>query len=218
MTAPLVYLILGKSNLYGSLWEILAYAFPHLTLATMTNSRVQGRHRHSYWNEVHETVLAPYILFPTTLALINPRWGKFNVTSKGSVVDESFFDFAVARPYLILIALNVLGIALAIPRLLAHGDPSGVLIVNIVWASLNTLLLGTAIAVSIESRQQRSNVRIAANLPMRLTWDSGKAYEGRIVDISEGGLAVRSEHQIDLRPGNSAEVIVHSTDGDESSL
>lgn len=38
---------------------ILAYALPHLTLASVTKSRIQGYHRYSFWNEVYETVLWP---------------------------------------------------------------------------------------------------------------------------------------------------------------
>jgi len=61
---------------------ILAYALPHLTLSNLTNSRIQGEHRHSFWNEIYETVLSPYILLPTMMALVNPKLGKFNVTAK----------------------------------------------------------------------------------------------------------------------------------------
>ena len=215
LTAPLVYLILGKSNLYGYLWEILAYAVPHLILASITNSRVQGKHRFSFWNEIYETVLAPYIALPTTLALINPKWGKFNVTSKSSVVEERFFDFKIARPYLFLITLNLIGIAMAVPRFLANGDPSGVLAVNVFWAAINTLILGTTIAVSIEDRQRRSNVRIAANLPVALSLASGNAYDCLLVDISEGGLALRSNQDLDLRVGIEAEVLVRTAEGEQ---
>ena len=61
VSAPLIYLLLGRSNLYGFIWEIMAYAAPHLVLSNMVNSRSQGDHRHSFWNEVYEMVLAPYI-------------------------------------------------------------------------------------------------------------------------------------------------------------
>ena len=54
----------------------------------MTNSRIQGQHRHSFWNEIYETVLAPYILLPTMLAIINPKLGSFDVTAKGGVVNQ----------------------------------------------------------------------------------------------------------------------------------
>jgi cellulose synthase (UDP-forming) len=86
LTAPLIYLLLSHTNVPGYWAAILAYALPHLTLSNITNSRIQGQHRHSWWNEIYETVLSPYILLPTMLALINPKLGKFNVTAKGGIV------------------------------------------------------------------------------------------------------------------------------------
>ncbi len=210
VSAPLVYLLLGKSNLYGYIWEILAYAAPHLVLSNMVNSRSQGNHRHSFWNEVYEMVLAPYILLPTTFALINPKWGKFNVTAKSSMVEESFFDWKIARPYLFLIALNLAGIIAAIPRYFTAGDPSGVLLVNVVWAMLNTLLLGACVAVSFESKQRRSSVRVEAPLVATLKFAHDNIHNCRVIDLSEGGLALRSDRVLDCSPGEAAEVTVAS--------
>ncbi len=94
LTAPLIYLLLDHTNIPGYWAAILAYALPHLMLSNVTNSRIQGEHRHSFWNEIYETVLSPYILLPTMMALINPKLGKFNVTAKGGVVKRTFFDSA----------------------------------------------------------------------------------------------------------------------------
>src|SRR6202000_2417624 len=92
LTAPLVYMLGGRTIIPGYWVTILAYALPHLFISSMVNSRVQGHHRHSFWNEIYETVLAPYILLPTILALINPKLGKFNVTDKGTTLTETTFD------------------------------------------------------------------------------------------------------------------------------
>ncbi len=94
LTAPLVYLLLNRSNVYGYVLTILAYAFPHIAQSTLTNSRIQGRYRHSFWNEVYETVLALYILLPTTLAMISPKHGKFNVHAQESWVRRVIFCLA----------------------------------------------------------------------------------------------------------------------------
>ena len=94
-------------------------------VSNMVNSRSQGDHRHSFWNEVYEMVLAPYILLPTTFALINPKWGKFNVTAKSSVVEESYFDWKIARPYLALIALNIVAIIVSHPAIFHRVGPFG---------------------------------------------------------------------------------------------
>jgi len=212
VTAPLVYLLLGRSNLYGSIWEILAYAAPHLVLSNMVNSRSQGDHRHAFWNEVYEMVLAPYILLPTTLALINPKWGKFNVTSKSSVVEESFFDWKIARPYIILIALNLVAIIIAIPRYFTAGEPSGVLLANVIWAMLNTLMLGACIAVSFESKQRRSTVRIETSLTASLLLSPEEAHHCRVIDLSEGGLSLRSDRVLGCVPGQRANVTIRTGD------
>ena len=113
LTAPLVYLLLGHINIPGDWIAILAYAMPHLFLSNLTNFRIQGKHRFSFWNEVYETVLAPYILGPTLLALVNPKLGKFNVTAKGGLVKQSYFDARIARPYVALILVNLLALLVA---------------------------------------------------------------------------------------------------------
>ncbi|MGA8528483.1 MAG: UDP-forming cellulose synthase catalytic subunit, partial [Acidobacteriaceae bacterium] len=118
LTAPLIYLIFGFTNIPGYWIAILAYALPHLTLSSVTNSRIQGYHRHSFWNEIYETVLSPYILLPTLTALINPKAGKFNVTSKGGMVTQTFFDARIAQPFIVLLAFNVLGLLMVVPRFL----------------------------------------------------------------------------------------------------
>ena len=84
LTAPLIYLLFNHTNIPGYWAAILAYALPHLALSNLANSRIQGEHRHSFWNEIYETVLSPYILLPTMMALINPKLGRFNVTQRAA--------------------------------------------------------------------------------------------------------------------------------------
>ena len=110
LTAPLAYLFFGAHVIHASALMILSYALPHILQANLTNVRVQGRHRHLLWNEVYETTLAWYILRPTLMAVINPKLGKFNVTAKGGLVQRSYFDAQIARPYLLLLLLNLLGV------------------------------------------------------------------------------------------------------------
>ena len=179
LTAPLIYLVFGMTNIPGLWIAIVAYALPHLVLSNLTNSRMQGQYRHSFWNEIYETVLAPYILLPTLLALIHPRLGRFNVTAKGGVVEKGFFDARIARPFLLLIAFNFFGLLCAIPRFfqfpiadvpawlqfvnwpaqLYDASHAGTIWVNVVWTLFNLMILGVATAVSWESRQRRQTVR-----------------------------------------------------------
>jgi cellulose synthase (UDP-forming) len=112
LTAPLAYLYFGASVIHASASMIFAFALPHILHANLTNSRIQGRFRYLLWNEVYEAVLAWYIFRPTLVALINPKLGSFNVTAKGGLIQQEYFDSTIAKASLVLLALNFLGVCL----------------------------------------------------------------------------------------------------------
>jgi cellulose synthase (UDP-forming) len=190
LTAPLIFLLLNHTNVPGYWAAILAYALPHLMLSNITNSRIQGEHRHSYWNEIYETILAPYILLPTVMALISPKLGKFNVTAKGGVVKRTFFDTRIAQPFLLMLVFNLLGLLVAIPRFFIWDrDRPGTVLMNVLWCCFNVVILGVCIAVAREMRQLRSTVRIQFAAPLTATLPDGRPIEGRTIDIVAPGTA-----------------------------
>ncbi len=216
LTAPLVYMLLGKINIPGYWIAITAYALPHLFLANVTNFRVQGKHRHSFWNEVYETVLAPYILGPTLLAFVNPKLGKFNVTAKGGIVKKSYFDKRIALPYIVLILLNVIALLIAPIRFFYWnaGHP-GTVIMNVVWVLFNMVIVGTANAVAFESKQTRKDVRISLKMPVQIKLPNGKSLFGETADISRGGAWIRSEIPLNL-PSSTRVKVIYPLRGQEA--
>ncbi|HTC76566.1 MAG TPA: UDP-forming cellulose synthase catalytic subunit [Edaphobacter sp.] len=230
LTAPLIYLIFGHVNIPGYWAAILAYAFPHLALSNIANSRIQGQHRHSFWNDIYETVLAPYILLPTVLSLISPRLGKFHVTAKGGVVNRRFFDRHLARPFLFMIGLNLLGILCAIPRLfhfpgatsafplnlfatMYDGNHIGTIVVNLTWVCFNLIILGVATSVAWESRQRRQAVRLAMTVPANVQFANGSTIHGVTIDVSSGGLMIRMERDFVASPGDRIKFTLPVLDG-----
>jgi cellulose synthase (UDP-forming) len=210
LTVPLVYLLFGKVNIYGYTWAILAYAFPHLVLSNLTNSRIQGRYRYSFWNEIYEVVLAPYILFPTLLALINPRLGRFNVTSKGGIIRRSYFDRRIALPYLILLALNVAGLVMAERRFVVDPAHRDTIIMNAAWAMYSTMILSVAASVAWERRRLRSVASVRTKVPAVLRLEAHHAQEGDrqisgvTVFLSRRSATVKVEEPLELALGASA--------------
>jgi cellulose synthase (UDP-forming) len=208
LTAPLVYMLFGLRNIPGLWITIGAYAVPHLVLSTLTNSRLQGKYRYSFWNEIYETVLAPYILGPTLLALINPKLGKFNVTAKGGVVAKRYFDKTIARPYGFLLLLNYLGLAIAPWRFFVHNaDHKGAVLMNVFWIVFNCVILGTANAVAVEAQQRRGSVRLNRRMIVSIRTHSKATASGISSDLSLGGGALTLEQAIALDPGTPIEVI-----------
>ncbi len=201
LSAPLIYLILSHTNVPGYWAAILAYALPHLILSNVTNSRIQGEHRHSFWNEIYETVLSPYILLPTVMAMINPKLGKFNVTAKGGVVKRTFFDSKIAQPFLILLIFNIAGILIAVPRyFIWDRDRPGTVIMNVIWCCFNVVILGVTTAVAREMRQLRTTVRISIVTPVLARMTDGSLIAGETIDMSSGGTSIRFSEPIEVAP------------------
>jgi len=213
LTAPVLYLLFGISNIFGYVVAIIAYAAPHLLLATITNSRIQGKYRLSFWNEIYETVLSPYILLPTLAALVSPRWGKFNVTPKSTKVDRSFQDWRVSAPYVVLVLLIVAAIVNGWLRMETEPGQAGTIWVNIAWCVTNLITLGGAIAVANERAQRRGKARIEKLLKCEVQLEGIAPSESHTVNISESGLALQAPVGCKAQPGDRGTVRFALIDG-----
>jgi cellulose synthase (UDP-forming) len=187
LTVPLTYLLLGMVNIYGYSLAVFAYALPHLVLAHLTNARVQRGFRSAFWNEIYESVLAPYILFPTLLALISPRLGKFNVTAKGGIVERSYFDHRVALPFIVMLGLNVAGLVVAHQRFVSDPAHHDTVIMNAVWTVYNIVILSVGASVARERRQRRGDVRVDVRVPLTLVMSDGRWVSGVASQLSRHG-------------------------------
>ena len=215
LTSPLVFLLFGRSNFFGYWLTIFAYAIPHVFISNLTNSRIQGEYPFSFWNEIYEAVLAPYILLPTLVALINPGKGKFNVTAKGGLVSEEYFDKHIAWPYSALLGLNVLGLVAAVPRYFVwNADHPGTVILNVVWTLYNIIILSVTTAVALESPQRRTSVRVNMKTPFMMLRGDGHVISGNTVDISMSGIQVKLSQPCSLRVTDSIHFNLSSSTAD----
>uniref|UniRef100_UPI0018DFE5E0 UDP-forming cellulose synthase catalytic subunit n=1 Tax=Roseomonas rosulenta TaxID=2748667 RepID=UPI0018DFE5E0 len=189
LTAPLAFLLLGHSVIAASSLAIIAYAGPHIFHAVTTGSRVAGSVRHSFWSEIYETVLALWLVPVTLATLLDPRKGKFNVTAKGGLLPEGYFDWRAVWPSLVLGILLALGVAAGI-----HGiatNPWGSLesqafLLNGIWATLCLVPVLASIAAGRERRQLRARARVAVALPAVLVLPDGQRVDARTHDLSLG--------------------------------
>jgi cellulose synthase (UDP-forming) len=192
---------------------IALYAIPHLVQSSLANSHLQGRFRHSFWNEAYESVLSWYIALPTTVALINPRLGKFNVTAKGGLVEQEFFDWRISAPYLVLVLLNVFGAVLAIPRMLWWNSfEADTVAINLIWTLFNLTLLGAVLGVAAETRQVRNAPRVPKRMPASLFLGDGAPLYCKTMDFSMQGLGVQTDEPLALTRGQLLRVGLRSDD------
>lgn len=214
LTAPLAFLLFHAYVIYTPAVAVILYVLPHMVHANITNSRIQGSHRHSFWAEVYETVLAWYIVRPTTVALLDPHKGKFNVTAKGGLVERDYFDWTISLPYLIIVGLNVLGFVVGIGRIIwGPADEIPTTLLNLFWTGYNILLLGAAISVASETKQVRRSHRVALRLPAVLHLPGGQLVRCETEDFSEGGAALTTSELPELK--TEQPVMVSLWRGDE---
>lgn len=188
LTAPLCFLMFRLNIIAASGLMVIVYAAPHLIHSTVTNSRLQSRYRHSFWGEIYESVLALYILRPTLVTLINPKRGKFNVTEKGGLLPNDYFDYKIVRPHLIIMGLLIVALIIGVARwALSDFVDSEVLMLNVAWAIFNLLTLGAAIAVGRETRQLRNSVRLGLEIPSVVYLPDGQSLVTRSRNLSTTG-------------------------------
>ncbi|PLR54536.1 UDP-forming cellulose synthase catalytic subunit [Chimaeribacter arupi] len=191
LTAPMAYLLFNQNIISSSATMIFAYMLPHLLMSVYINSRMNGRYRYAFWGEIYETVMAFHLVIPTLLTLISPKHGKFNVTDKGGLLDNGFFDFNIVKPHVIVVVMMLTGIVAGIVRAVAHNyfgvDPK-VMALNIGWGCFSVLILLAAIAVAKETRQVRKTIRIDVALPAIVHYASGISVRTTTVDMSMGGV------------------------------
>lgn len=209
LTAPLAFLIFHAYIIYAPALVILLYVLPHLIHAGMTNSVMQGSYRRTFWGEVYETVLSWYIALPTTLALLAPKKGLFNVTEKGGLIEKEYFDWRIASPYLLLAGLNLAGLFVGVWRFMVGPQNEQLtVLVTMLWVFYNLVILGGAVAVASETRQVRRNHRIGAHLPLTLSTKEGRSYAARMEDYSMTGLGLWLEEVGTLTKGQEISILM----------
>ena len=132
---------------------------------------------------------------PTLVTFLNPRRGKFNVTEKGGLLNETFFDVDPVKPHLVVAFLLMAGLGWGVVRLFWHeyyGVQPDVMALNLFWGCFSLFILLATIAVARERRQVRGSVRVNLDLPATLYMVEGHTLATRTVDISMTGARVRN--------------------------
>ncbi len=211
LTSPLAFLLFGQNVIAASPLAITAYALPHIFHSIATNSRLQRNWRHSFWSEIYETVLALFLVRVTIVTLLSPRRGKFNVTAKGGLLENGFFDLHAVYPNLMLAMLLVAGVARGVVGM-ALADSSSLVFqayaLNCIWATLSLLIVMAALAVGRETRQIRVRARIAADLPVTLRLPDGSTVAGRTHDLSQGGAGIVTAEPLGGADGTPVRILL----------
>lgn len=187
--APTCFLLFGINPVKGLGIETLSYALPHIILSMQTNHIPYKHVRFSFWNEIYEFAMSFQAGIVTILALVNPKLGSFNVTSKGMVVNERRFDLDSIR-YLVILGAITGASLLTVPFwLIISPLETQAVIINALWCLFNLLLVLAACLVALEQPQ----LRRAHRLPRHLTaiiHNDNQSWTGTTVNVSETGAQI----------------------------
>lgn len=204
LTSPLAFLLFGQNIIAASPLAIVAYAGSHLFHTFATTARMNGRHRHSFWSEIYEAVMAVPLLPVALLALVNPRLGHFNVTSKGGTLRHGYLDVRDVAPQLVLLILLVSGFIIGLHGIFTTtGLAFQAFLLNTIWCGMCLVPVSAAIAVGGERGQLRVWARARANVPVELVLPGGERVPAHSVDVSLSGARLQIAQPLGIGPGAS---------------
>lgn len=187
--APSLFLIFGINPIRGLGLETLAYALPHIAIATYANFITYKHVRFSFWNEIYEFAMSFHAGIVTFMALINPSLGSFNVTDKGLSITKRVFDWESSKGLVIAGAI-VLSSIIAVPFwLIFRPEASEAVLVNLAWSCFNFVLIVASILVAFEQPQLRRSHRLDRKLGA-IIYSQDDTLKGTTMNVSETGCQV----------------------------
>lgn len=215
--APVGFLVFNLHPIRVSFPDYAIMASTFIVCALLTNQYFFKNFRHSFWSDVYEAILAPYYAYVSTLALLDPRAGKFNVTPKGTQTDNIYFDFDVAKPNIVIFGILVFALLFGVVRFFSSHSPMEKLAIciNIGWLLYNMNILAIAILCALEHTFTRRahRVRTKINLALRLPHRNASA---TTVTVTEFGCLARLKEQdvSEIVIANVVDVLVETTSGE----
>ena len=195
--APSLFLIFGINPIRGLGLETLAYALPHIAIATYANFITYKHVRFSFWNEIYEFAMSFHAGIVTFMALINPSLGSFNVTDKGLSITKRVFDWESSKG-LVFAGAIVLSSIIAVPFwLIFRPEASEAVLVNLAWSFFNFVLIVASILVAFEQPQLRRSHRLDRKLGA-VIYSQDDTFKGTTVNVSETGCQVIIESWANL--------------------
>ena len=195
LLAPPAYLLFGINLCDTTAPQLLAYAGPSLIASLISTQFFYGRVRWPFMSQLYEIVQSVYVLLGLVEVVRKPRSPSFKVTPKGEVLTREFIS-SLTKPFYVLLALTLMGIAGGIYRYRTEPMNEGAITFVMFWAVLDVLLLLGALGITFERRQRRSEPRLRHDEPVRVHI-GGQVYEGHASNASAAGMGL----SVTLAPG-----------------
>jgi cellulose synthase (UDP-forming) len=216
--SPFAFLFFGLKIYDTNFLDFCAFALPHLFTVFLVSDFLFGKVRWSFVSELYELMQSVYTLPAIIKVFMNPRAPTFNVTAKGETLDKDFIS-PLAKPFYILIWLNLLAVGFGVYRLMAFPLERFASGITMFWAFFNLFILLGALGALLERKQRRSQARTGADFAATLR--NGKhLLAGHLTDLSNGGACLVLDRMAEplLTVGDMAQVEVQTAPGEPNLL
>ena len=189
LLAPPLYLVFSIKLLDAPASDVMIYGVPSLLGAMIIAQYLFGKVRWPFVSQIYEVIQSVFVTRGVFQVLLNPRAPTFQVTPKGEVLQEDFISL-FAKPFYIILFINIASIATGIYRLITEPANHSALYLVGFWAVFDFFLLLCALGITFERRQRRSEPRSAHDEDVVLHIGQDIALNGHTIDASTSGVKI----------------------------
>ena len=204
--APIMFALFDQQVVNTTFLQILAIWGPQYFFYSLAVRCLSSDTRNQRWNQIIDTILAPFLVIPVFLETIGVKQLKFKVTDKNTSKPQES-NIAYIIPQLIMLGMSVAGLI----RYL--GGKYGLALFYSVfiafWLILNITNLLYAVYFMMGRKAYRTSERFEAEIPVRMTYQ-GKPFSAVTKNISEGGFLFQLEHPAYLPDDEALDFTLHS--------
>ena len=188
--APIMFALFGLQVVNTTFWQILAIWGPQYIFYTLAIRCLSSDTRNQRWNQIIDTILAPFMVIPVFLETIGVKQLKFKVTDKSTSKPQNS-NLVYIIPQLVMLGMSIAGLI----RYLGGKYGMALFFSSFIafWLILNITNLLYAVYFMMGRKAYRTSERFEAEIPVTLTYN-GKAFSAMTKNISEGGFLFTLEH------------------------
>ena len=183
--APILFALFDLQFVDCSFIELLIFWLPSYIFYHLAINHVSGNVRNLRWNQIIDTILAPFLIIPVLLESLGIRQKQFKVTNKKKQTHHTR-SWLYMMPHFILVVLTVI----AIIRYSYGKYGLSLLYSSIIlfWLVYNLIILCFAIFFMLGRPANRKHERIEAKEEITV-YLNNHIYQGVTLDLSQVALA-----------------------------
>ncbi len=188
--APIMFALFDLQVVNTTFWEILAIWGPQYIFYTLAVRSLSSDTRNQRWNQIIDTILAPFMVIPVLLETLGIKQLKFKVTDKSTSKPQNS-NLVYIIPQLIMLGMSIAGLI----RYLGGKYGMALLFSSFIafWLLLNITNLLYAVYFMMGRKAYRASERFEAEIPLKLCY-KGKLFSAKTKNISEGGFLFTMAH------------------------